>query len=81
MAAIVVEVHHNVPRCLLGFFDRAASGKLDRADFEAWFEWEEEAFRCGVDPETTRGELTAPIESSTVELSADEHRAAHSGGW
>jgi hypothetical protein len=57
----------------------AASGELDGAGFQAWFEWEEEAFRYGVDPEITRDELTALIESSTVDLSADEHRAAHSG--
>ena len=78
MAASAVEVHHRVPCCLLGFFDREDSGELDGAGLQAWFEWEEEAFRYGVDPDITRGELAAFIEGSTVELSADEHRVAHS---
>lgn len=45
---------------------------------QAWFEWEEEAFRFGVDPEISRRELAVLIEGSTVELGADEHRAVHS---
>ncbi len=78
MAACRFEVHHRVPRCLLGFFDRAASGELDGAGLQAWIEWEEEAFCFGVDPDVSHGELEALIEGSTVELAADEHRAAHS---
>ncbi len=33
-----------------------------------WFDWEEEAFRYGVDPEIGREDLAALIEGSTVEL-------------
>ena len=78
MAASTVEVHHRVPRCLLGFFDRAASGELDGVGLEAWFKWEEEVLRFGVDPDITRGELTALIKGSKVELWVEAHRAAHS---
>lgn len=78
MAAPALEVHHRVPRCLLGFFDRAASGKLDGAGLQAWFEWEEEAFRYGVDPDLSRGELAALIEGSAVEIPADQHKDSHS---
>jgi hypothetical protein len=31
MAALAIEVHHCVPRYLIGFFDRAASGELHGA--------------------------------------------------
>ncbi len=78
MAACRFEVHHRIPRCLLGQFDRASSGELDGAGLQSWFEWEEEAFRYGVDPYVTRGELAVLIEGSTVELGADEHRTTHS---
>ena len=77
MAASAVEVHHRVPRCLLGFFDRAASGDLDAAGLQAWFEWEEEAFRYGVDPDISREDLVSLIYSSTVPVPAAEHRAGH----
>ena len=78
MAAPTIEVHHHVPRCLLGFFDRAASGELDGAGLQAWFEWEGEAFRYGVDPDTSRGELAALIEGSAVKIPKDRHKAIHS---
>jgi hypothetical protein len=78
MAASAIEVHHRVPRCLLGFFDRASSGELDGAGLQAWFEWEEEAFRHGIDPDVSRGELAALIEVSAVEISEDQHKASHS---
>lgn len=64
---------------LLGFFDRVASGALDVAGLQAWFEWEEEAFRYGVDPDVSREDLVGLIEDSTVEIVGDEHRAVHSG--
>src|SRR5215210_3285736 len=78
MAASTIEVHHRVPRCLLGFFDRAASGELDGAGLQAWFEWEEEAFRYGVGPGVSRGELAALIEGSAVEIPEERHKASHS---
>jgi hypothetical protein len=78
MSASAVEVHHRVPRCLLGFFDQAASDELDGEGLQAWFEWEEEAFRYGVDPDACRGELAALIEVSAVEISEDQHKASHS---
>jgi len=77
MAAPAVEVHHRVPRCLLAFFDRASSGELDGAGLQAWFEWEEEAFRYGVDPDVSRGELAALIEGSAVEIPEERHKASH----
>lgn len=48
MAACLFEVHHRIPRCLLGFHDRFAAGGLDGEGLQAWFEWEEEASRYGV---------------------------------
>lgn len=78
MAACRFEVHHRVPRCLLGFFDRAASGDLDAAGLQAWFEWEEEAFRYGVDPDVSREDLVSLIDSSAAPIPASEHRAGHS---
>jgi hypothetical protein len=78
MAACRFEVHHRIPRCLLGFFDRADSGELDTAGLQVWFEWEEEAFRYGVDPDIFRSELAALIEGSAVEISEDQHKASHS---
>lgn len=78
MAACRFEVHHRVPRCLLGFFDRAASGELDAAGLQAWFEWEEEAFRYGVNPDVSREDLVGLIDSSAAPVPAVEHRAGHS---
>ena len=48
MAAPRFELHHGIPRCLLGFFDRFAAADLDAEGLRAWFEWEEEASRYGV---------------------------------
>ena len=78
MAARRFEIHHRVPRCLLGSFDRAASGELDAAGLQAWFEWEEEAFRYGVDPDISREDLVGLIDSSATLLPVGEHRAGHS---
>ena len=72
------ELHHRVPRCLLKAFDRAQGPGLEPEDLQAWFEWEEEAFRYGVDPDVSREELAEAIEGSTVELAGDEHREVHS---
>ena len=77
MAASAVEVHHRIPRCLLASFDRAASGEVDGAGLQAWFDWEEEALRFVVNPEVSRGELVALIESSAIEISEEQHKASH----
>ncbi len=80
MAACRFEVHHHVPRCLLGYYDRFAAGGLDWEGLLAWFEWEREAFRYGVDPDISREELKRLIETSASPVSATAHRAHHSGG-
>ena len=58
-------------------FDRAASGELDGAGLQAWFDWEEEAFHFGVNPDVSRGELVALMESSAPEISEEQHKAGH----
>jgi hypothetical protein len=68
---------HRVPRCLLASWDRGHGPGLEPEDLAAWFEWEGEAFRYGVDPDVSREELAALIGASTVEISGDEHRALH----
>lgn len=72
------EIHHRVPRCLLKVYDRGHGPGLEPEDLQAWFEWEEEAFCYGVDPDVSREELAVLIEDSTVELEGEEHRAGHS---
>ena len=72
------EVHHRVPRCLLKVYDRGHGPGLEPEDLQAWFEWEEEAIRYRVNPDISREELSALIESSTVELEGKAHRASHS---
>jgi hypothetical protein len=78
MAACSVEVHHHVPRYLLCVHDRFVAGNLDGEGFQAWFEWKEEAFRYGVDPDVSREELAALIEASAFSVPAASHRANHS---
>jgi hypothetical protein len=51
MAGCRFEVHHRLARYLLGFYDRAVAGDLDGEGLPAGFEWEEESFRYGVDPD------------------------------
>jgi hypothetical protein len=77
MAACRVEVHHRVPRCLLGFYDRFLAGELDGEGFQAWWDWEEEAFRYGVDPDVSREELEALIKASASSISATVHLSGH----
>lgn len=79
MAASRFEVHHHVPRCLLGYHDRFAAGGIDGEGLQAWFEWEEEASRYGVDPDTSREDLNRLIETSASPVSATAHRAHHLG--
>jgi hypothetical protein len=78
MAAYRSKVHHRVPRCLLGFYDRFAAGELNREGLQAWWEWEEEAFRYGVDPDVSREELEALIEASVSLMPTTTHQANHS---
>ena len=72
------EIHHRIPCCLLKVYDRGHGPGLEPEDLQAWFDWEEDAFRYGVDPDVSREELAALIEGSTVEIVDDEHRARHS---
>jgi hypothetical protein len=60
-------------------------GELDGAGLQAWFGWEEEAFRFGIeafrfgiDLDVFRGELAALIKGSVVEISEDRHKDSHS---
>ena len=71
-------LHHHVPRCLLRSYDRACEGELDAAGLQAWFDWEEETFRYGVDPDISRADLAGLIESSAAPIPAVEHRHHHS---
>ncbi len=85
-------IHHRIPRCILKAWDTGHGPGLEPEDLQAWFDWEEEAFRYGVDPDVFRKELEALVEGSTVEIPVEEHRAEHSragdfarwgrlGGW
>ncbi len=77
-SAVRCEVHHRIPCCLLKVYDRGHGRGLEPQDLQAWFDWEEEAFRYGIDPDVSRAELAALIEGSTVEIAGEEHRASHS---
>lgn len=77
-ASTAIEVHHRIPRCLLKVYDRGHGPVLEPEDLAAWFDWEEEAFRYGVNPDISREELIRLLESSTVKIADDEHRAVHS---
>ena len=82
-SAAAAEVHHAIPRCLLAMRDRADScdDPLSADALALWMEYECEALRIGVDPDTPREELAAMIDSSTVELARDEHREVHAGDF
>jgi hypothetical protein len=72
-----VEIHHAVPRCLLGLRDKADGASLDGEGIEAWLEYEHEAMRWGVDPDISRDDLDTLIDASTVALEREEHRSEH----
>jgi hypothetical protein len=78
MAASVAQIHHRIPRRLLKVWHGAHSSGLGSEDLAAWIEWDEEAYRYGVDPDVSREVLAALIKGSTAELGVEEHRAAHS---
>ena len=83
-AASAVEIHHRIPRCLLGLRDLADAHPtpLSGEGLQLWLDYECEAMRYGVDPDATREELAALIEGSTVEIARrEEHRAIHAGQW
>jgi hypothetical protein len=78
MVASAAQIHHRVPRRLLKVWDGGHGSSLEPEDLAAWIEWEEEAYRYGVDPDVSREVLAELIKGSTVGLGAREHRAAHS---
>ncbi len=81
-AGSAVEVHHEIPRCLLRLRDRAdAHAELDGEGIQLWLDYECEALRWAVDPDVTRDELAAMIDGSTVALARDDHREAHAGDF
>jgi hypothetical protein len=77
MAASAAQIHHRIPCRLLKVWDRGHGSGLGPEDLAASIEWEEEAYRYGVDPEISREVLAALIEGSTVELGVEDHRATH----
>jgi hypothetical protein len=83
LKAAAAEVHHGVPRCLLRLRDRADScaDPLSAKALATWMDYECEALRFGVDPDTPREELAAMIYGSTVEIPRQEHRAVHAGDF
>jgi hypothetical protein len=67
-----IDVHHRVPRCLLGLFDAAAAGLAE------WSEFDAEAEHWGIEVRgLSREDLSALIESSTLEIPTAEHRRLH----
>jgi hypothetical protein len=82
-AAAAAEVHHGIPRCLLTLRDRADScaDPLSAEALALWMDYECEALRFGVDPDTPREELAAMIDGSTVEIPRERHRDVHAGDF
>ncbi len=78
MATCYVEVHHRIPQCLLASHERYVAGDLGGEGLQAWFDWEEEAFRYGVDPDVSRVDLAGLIEASAAPIPISEHRRRHS---
>jgi hypothetical protein len=75
---MVAHIHHRIPRGLLKVYDRGHGPGLEPEDLQDWFNWEQEAFRYGVDPDVSREELASLIEGSTVEIVGDAHCTTHS---
>ena len=78
-----VEVHHQIPRCLLRLRDRADAHPepLSGEGLQLWLDFELEVMRYGVNPDVSRDELCALIDGSTMEIPREEHRAIHAGQW
>lgn len=70
-------LHHRISRCLLRTYTKAHEGDLDTAGLQAWVDWEEEAFRYGVDSDVSRVKLSALIETSAAPIPASDHRRHH----
>ena len=72
------EVHHRVPRCLLGLRNQAeAHSELDGEGLQLWLDYELEALRWGVDPDVSCEGLAALVDGSAVEVGREEHREIH----
>ena len=78
MIASAAQIHHRIPRRVLKVWDGGHGSGLEPEDLAAWIEWEEEAYRYGVDPDVSREVLAALIKGSKVELGVEAHRVAHS---
>jgi hypothetical protein len=72
-----VELHHRVPRCLLTLREKAETGALDGAGFQAWLDYEHEALRWGVDPDVSREDLAGLVDASLEAIPYDDHRGIH----
>jgi hypothetical protein len=72
-----VELHHRVPRCLLTLREKADAAALDGTGFQAWLDYEHEAIRWGVDPDVSRAELAALVDSSLEAIPYEDHRGIH----
>jgi len=82
-SAAAAEVHHAIPRCLLAMRDRADScdDPLSADALALWMEYECEALRFSVDPDTPREELAEMVEGTTVEIPRREHRQVHASDF
>ena len=56
---MVTHLHHRIPCSLLKVYDQGHGPGLEPEDLAAYFEWEEEAFRYGVNPDVSRDVLWA----------------------
>jgi hypothetical protein len=82
VAAPKPEVHHAVPRCLLGLHDKAnGTTTLDGESIQAWIEWEWEAMRWKVPVEISRLDLEELVERSEVVMEREKHRLIHESDW
>jgi hypothetical protein len=77
------EIHHRVPRHLLGAHDRMQShAALDGEALQLWFEYEGLLLEFGLDPDLSREDLEEAIESSAVEVTYEGHRSEiHAADW
>jgi hypothetical protein len=57
--------------------DQAEASAFDGEGIELWLRYEHEAMRYGLDAEIEREDLEKLIESSTVVIPRDAHRAEH----
>jgi hypothetical protein len=82
VAAPKPEVHHAVPRCLLGLHERTnGTTTLDGEGIQAWLEWEWEAMHWTVPVEISRAVLEELVERSAVVMDREKHRLIHESDW